>query len=110
MSDYAKGVLTKTLTQKIISISNQYGKKLIFDPKSNFSKYKDAFMVKPNKKELSILASWAKTKKLERIDKTDCTNLLARGDCPQCSMTRNSQETFGSNNLPWLKKSGQQIA
>ena len=54
LSDYNKGVLTKSLTQSIIDLANQNNKKLIIDPKDNFDKYKNAYMIKPNKKELSI--------------------------------------------------------
>ena len=54
LSDYAKGVLTTTLTQTIIDLANQKNKKLIIDPKNNFSKYKNGYMIKPNKKELSV--------------------------------------------------------
>ncbi len=54
LSDYEKGTLTPTLTQEIIKLANKTNKKLIIDPKKNFSKYKNAYMIKPNKKELSI--------------------------------------------------------
>jgi len=54
VSDYEKGVLTKNLSQNIINLANKYNKKLIVDPKRDFSKYKNAWMVKPNKKELEI--------------------------------------------------------
>jgi len=54
LSDYAKGVLTQTLTQTIIDLANQKNKKLIIDPKNNFYKYQNAYMIKPNKKELSV--------------------------------------------------------
>ena len=54
LSDYEKGTLTPTLTQKIINLANEYNKKLIIDPKKDFSKYKNAYMIKPNKKELSV--------------------------------------------------------
>ena len=54
LSDYEKGVLTKTLTQKIIKLANRFNKKLIIDPKKDFSKYINAWMIKPNKKELEI--------------------------------------------------------
>ena len=57
LSDYAKGVLTPTLTQNIIELSNRYNKKLIVDPKKDFKKYKNSWMLKPNKKELSIAAN-----------------------------------------------------
>ena len=54
LSDYEKGTLTPTLTQEIINLANKYNKKLIIDPKKDFSKYKNAYMIKPNKKELSV--------------------------------------------------------
>jgi len=57
LSDYEKGVLTKTLTQKIIKLANRFNKKLIIDPKKDFSKYVNAWMIKPNKKELEIASS-----------------------------------------------------
>lgn len=54
LSDYGKGVLTYTLTQSIIAIANENNKKTLIDPKgSNFSKYKGAFLLTPNKKEAS---------------------------------------------------------
>jgi D-beta-D-heptose 7-phosphate kinase/D-beta-D-heptose 1-phosphate adenosyltransferase len=56
LSDYEKGVLTKSLTQKIIDLANSNNKKLIIDPKKDFSKYINAWMIKPNKKELSVAA------------------------------------------------------
>jgi len=52
LSDYGKGVLTEKLTQSIIKISKQNDVKLIVDPKgSDYSKYKGAFTITPNKKE-----------------------------------------------------------
>ena len=57
LSDYEKGTLTKTLTQKIIKLANRENKKLIIDPKKDFSKYQNAWMIKPNKKELSVAAN-----------------------------------------------------
>ena len=57
LSDYEKGVLTKSLTQKIIKLSNRNNIKLIIDPKKDFTKYINAWMIKPNKKELSTAAN-----------------------------------------------------
>ncbi|WP_456479203.1 D-glycero-beta-D-manno-heptose-7-phosphate kinase [Nautilia sp.] len=56
LSDYEKGILTKSLTQKIIKLANRNNKKIIIDPKKDFSKYQNAWMIKPNKKELSVAA------------------------------------------------------
>jgi D-beta-D-heptose 7-phosphate kinase/D-beta-D-heptose 1-phosphate adenosyltransferase len=54
LSDYGKGVLTKGLTSSLIAIANENGKKVLVDPKGlDYSKYKDAFLLTPNKKEAS---------------------------------------------------------
>ena len=57
LSDYEKGTLTPSLTAQIINLANKHNKKLIIDPKKNFSKYKNAYMIKPNKKELCTAAN-----------------------------------------------------
>jgi D-beta-D-heptose 7-phosphate kinase / D-beta-D-heptose 1-phosphate adenosyltransferase len=54
LSDYGKGVLTSKLTQSLISIANTNCKKILVDPKGHdYSKYKGAFILTPNKKEAS---------------------------------------------------------
>ena len=54
ISDYNKGLLTKTLTSKIISIANQKNIKVLVDPKgSDYKKYSGAYLLTPNKKEAS---------------------------------------------------------
>jgi len=55
LSDYAKGVLTPDLTQKIILLANEKNKKVLVDPKgSDYSKYKGATLITPNKKEATL--------------------------------------------------------
>jgi D-beta-D-heptose 7-phosphate kinase / D-beta-D-heptose 1-phosphate adenosyltransferase len=52
LSDYGKGLFTFKLTQSLIRIANKNDKKLLVDPKgNNYSKYKGAFLLTPNKKE-----------------------------------------------------------
>ena len=54
LSDYGKGVLTSGLTQSLISIANKNNKKVLVDPKGlDYSKYKGAYLLTPNKKEAS---------------------------------------------------------
>ena len=54
LSDYGKGVLTTELTQSLISIANKHNKKVLVDPKGlDYSKYKGAYLLTPNKKEAS---------------------------------------------------------
>lgn len=51
-SDYGKGVLTQTLCQELIATANKKGKKVLVDPKGkDYSKYKGAYLLTPNKKE-----------------------------------------------------------
>ena len=52
LSDYGKGVLTTALTQALIDLANIEGKKVLVDPKgTDYSKYKGATLLTPNKKE-----------------------------------------------------------
>ena len=52
LSDYGKGVLGNTLTQEVIKISRELGKKVLVDPKGkDYSKYSGATLLTPNKKE-----------------------------------------------------------
>jgi len=54
LSDYGKGVLTFSLTQALIKITNKHNKKILIDPKGNdYSKYTGAFLLTPNKTEAS---------------------------------------------------------
>lgn len=56
LSDYAKGILTPELCQQICKSAQIKGIKVIFDVKeNNFFKYQNAYLVKPNKKELEML-------------------------------------------------------
>jgi D-beta-D-heptose 7-phosphate kinase/D-beta-D-heptose 1-phosphate adenosyltransferase len=52
LSDYAKGVLSHFVTQEIIKL---FSKKTLIDPKGeDYSKYRGAFLITPNKKEASL--------------------------------------------------------
>ncbi len=52
LSDYAKGVLTPNLTQKLIHEAKQANIPVLVDPKGeDFTKYKGATLITPNKKE-----------------------------------------------------------
>ncbi len=53
LSDYGKGLLTARVVAEIISLARKQGKPVIVDPKGrDFSKYKGASFVTPNRKEL----------------------------------------------------------
>lgn len=73
LSDYGKGVLTDELCQGIIKLSNEKGVKVLVDPKgSDFSKYKGAHLLTPNKKEAMLAA------KIEITDKESLQKALLK--------------------------------
>ncbi|MDR2639198.1 MAG: D-glycero-beta-D-manno-heptose-7-phosphate kinase [Helicobacteraceae bacterium] len=54
LSDYGKGVLTEGLTRFAIASAKAAGKKILVDPKGvDYSKYKGASIITPNRKEAS---------------------------------------------------------
>lgn len=55
LSDYAKGLLTTNLTQRIITLARSLHKPVLVDPKgSDYTKYKNATLLTPNKLEASL--------------------------------------------------------
>lgn len=68
LSDYNKGLFSPALTQRVIDIANQKHKKVIVDPKGlNYSKYKGAYLIKPNRKELTEAAKLEKIKNIDDL-------------------------------------------
>lgn len=62
LSDYNKGLLTRSLSLKITAMCKKLDKKIIVDPKGlDYTKYHGAYIIKPNRKEL------AEASKTERI-------------------------------------------
>lgn len=60
-SDYNKGVFSPSLCERIINHCNSINKKVIVDPKGlNFTKYRGAYLIKPNKKELAQAVKFEK--------------------------------------------------
>ncbi|HEU0118867.1 MAG TPA: D-glycero-beta-D-manno-heptose-7-phosphate kinase [Alphaproteobacteria bacterium] len=65
LSDYAKGVLSKSVVTEIIKLANEKGCKVLIDPKGrDFSHYKGAYMLTPNRKELAEVTG----SKIDTID------------------------------------------
>jgi rfaE bifunctional protein kinase chain/domain len=55
ISDYNKGMLTASLLKKVFDLCRKQNIKTIVDPKgTDFSKYRGADVIKPNKKEASL--------------------------------------------------------
>ncbi|GAA4908080.1 D-glycero-beta-D-manno-heptose-7-phosphate kinase [Mucilaginibacter defluvii] len=68
LSDYSKGLFSPELTQRIIALANAAGKKVIIDPKGlDYTKYRGAYMIKPNRKELGEAARAARVNTLDEV-------------------------------------------
>ena len=71
LSDYGKGVLSNSLTKKIIEISKD--KLILVDPKGeDYSKYKGSTLITPNKKEASLAT------KIDIVDEKSLKELKKR--------------------------------
>lgn len=58
ISDYMKGLMTVSFTQNVIAIARENNLRVLVDVKgNNAQKYKGAFLIKPNKKELAMLTT-----------------------------------------------------
>jgi D-beta-D-heptose 7-phosphate kinase/D-beta-D-heptose 1-phosphate adenosyltransferase len=69
LSDYGKGVLTDALCSKVILLANEHNVKVLVDPKgSDFSKYRGAYLLTPNKKE-AVLATGIEINSAESLEK-----------------------------------------
>ncbi len=69
-SDYGKGLFSEGLTQRLIKLANGKQKKVIIDPKGlDYGKYKGAYIIKPNRKELADAAKTEKIKTIEDLQK-----------------------------------------
>lgn len=80
LSDYNKGLLAPGLTQRIIGIANQHQKKVVVDPKGlNYEKYKGAYIIKPNRKELAEAAKTEKISNLADLENAAKTIFLQTG-------------------------------
>lgn len=69
ISDYAKGILTELLLDRVLSAAAAAGKPALVDPKGlDYRRYKGATYLKPNRLELGLLASRAVRDHHETID------------------------------------------
>ncbi|EAK9869833.1 D-glycero-beta-D-manno-heptose-7-phosphate kinase [Campylobacter lari] len=70
LSDYAKGVLTPKVTKALISHANTLNLPILVDPKGkDFSKYQNATLLTPNKKEAMQALGVEKIENLEQAIK-----------------------------------------
>jgi len=91
ISDYAKGFITPTLCKKIIAHCKTSDKKVIIDPKGkDWNKYKGAWIITPNVKEVSEVSE-------EEVNNTDfditkaAKTIIHRYELDQLLVTRSEK-------------------
>ena len=58
LSDYGKGVLSREASAGLLRLAGQHATKIVVDPKGfDFSRYRGAFLVTPNRRELQIASA-----------------------------------------------------
>jgi len=82
ISDYAKGFITETLAQEIISLAKRHQKVVIVDPRPKHALYfKGASIFAPNQKEALEIAKTEEVEKAGKIiqEQLNCNVLITRG-------------------------------
>jgi D-glycero-beta-D-manno-heptose-7-phosphate kinase len=86
LQDYNKGVLTKSLINRVIEFANKKKIKILVDPKfENFFEFRNTFIFKPNRKEIED-AFGKKVKSPEEFNKT-VKELMRRLKCDNVVLT-----------------------
>jgi rfaE bifunctional protein kinase chain/domain len=92
ISDYNKGLLTDTLLASIIDLCKKAGKETLVDPKGlDFSKYRNASLIKPNRKEAGLATGIAI--KDEETLKQACIKLKEITQCENIVVTLSEDGT-----------------
>jgi rfaE bifunctional protein kinase chain/domain len=108
VSDYAKGFLSKRVLESLMLLSANLQKKVIVDPKgSDFSKYRGAYLIKPNLSEAYLASGLDKSSDLETVantllEITQAENLLITRS--EKGMALFSRGVCGYENFPAQKK------
>ncbi len=85
ISDYGKGLLTRSFLKALIDLAHKYQKPILIDPKgSDFSKYRGATLIKPNLGEAYRAANVPLSTSIEELAKT----LFDQCHCEQLIITQ----------------------
>lgn len=96
LSDYMKGLLTHSFTQKVIDMANELGIKVLVDVKDkDVDKYSHAYLLKPNQHELGQLTGLP-TDTIEKLE-TAAKKLRERCECAYVLTTCGGQGMVLSN-------------
>jgi len=101
LSDYAKGVLGPGICKSVIAMASAAGRPMLVDPKGDdFSKYRGAFLLTPNKGELGRAAQMT-VENEDQIRKA-IARLFSQTECEAILVTR------GEEGMSLFAKSGEE--
>jgi D-beta-D-heptose 7-phosphate kinase / D-beta-D-heptose 1-phosphate adenosyltransferase len=102
ISDYGKGTITKKIIEAVMNYSKAHGLPVAVDPKGkDYSKYKGATVITPNKKEASIASL---------VEITDETSLNSAGKkLLKISGSKNVLITRGKEGMSLFSKNGKTV-
>jgi len=90
LSDYAKGVLGPAICKSLINMAAAAGRRVVVDPKGDdFTKYRGAFLLTPNKAELGR-ATQMPVRNEDEI-RTATARLFLRAECEAILVTRSEE-------------------
>lgn len=110
LSDYMKGLLTFDFTQGVLKLAKEHNKKVLVDVKDpQFEKYKGAWLLKPNAKELHALTKMPVSTDENII--TAARELLEKSECEFVLTTRGSKGMVlvGKNTVYHLDTVGKSV-
>ena len=91
LSDYNKGLLTQSFTQKLLQLCRDANKKVMVDPKGlHYEKYAGAWLIKPNKRELAEATVTEKIETNEQLIKA-ARKLIAKTKSQYLVVTRSEE-------------------
>ena len=91
LSDYNKGLLTYSFTQKLLQLCQDNGKKVMVDPKGlHYEKYAGAWLIKPNKRELAEATVTEKIETNEQLIKA-ARKLISKTKSQYLVVTRSEE-------------------
>ncbi len=111
LSDYMKGVLTETLSLRIIKIANSFDKPIIVDPKGReYQKYKNSTIITPNKKEVELALKIKIREREELREAAEKLNFRLKTDAVLITLGREGMMLFErGKNLVNIKTKAKEV-
>lgn len=110
LSDYLKGLLTYDFTQGILQLAKKKGISVIIDVKDpKVEKYRDAYLIKPNLKELQELTGRSVSNNKELVEASEYLKELCNCKYILTTCGANGMVLVGDGEPYFIKSAGQEV-